>query len=107
MRRIFATALLLMVAACTTPFSQLSERDQLLLTCDGLATTMGIVKNFVIDGTIHDRETLLNLRASSLIVEETCVASTDYASALSRLAAQSSVLLDARLAAEAAAKKGG
>ncbi|MCF8467397.1 MAG: hypothetical protein K9G33_08365 [Sneathiella sp.] len=107
MRRIFAAALLLMVTACAGPFAQLSERDQLLLTCDGLATTMGIVRNFVIDGTIKDREKLQNIRASSLIVEETCLASTDYASALSKLAAQSVVLLDARLAAEAAASRGG
>ncbi|WP_340149968.1 hypothetical protein [uncultured Sneathiella sp.] len=94
-------ALMLMLAACSTSFSQLSARDQLLLTCDGLATTMGIVKNFILDGTIDNAATLARIRAASVVVEESCTGDADYAAALSRLSAQSVILLEARLAAEA------
>ena len=62
--------LMLMLAACSTSFSQLSARDQMLLTCDGLATTMGIVKNFILDGTIDDAATLARIRAASVVVSQ-------------------------------------
>jgi hypothetical protein len=100
MRRIIIAALLLGLAACAAPLGQLSVRDQLLVTCDGLATTMGIVKNFILDGTIDDPRTLRDIRGASVIVEQSCTRDTDYMSALNRLAAQSVILLEARLAAE-------
>jgi hypothetical protein len=96
----------LLLASCASPLGQLSPRDQLLVTCDGLATTMGIVKNFILDGTIDHPETLTRLRDTSLIVEESCRNDPDYVAALNRLAVQSAILLEARLAAENAAGKG-
>lgn len=95
---VLAAALLL--AACTTPMTLLSPRDQLLVTCDGLATTMGIVKNYILDGTIHHPATLRDIRDASVIVEESCTADIDYTAAMNRLAAQSVILLEARIKAE-------
>ncbi|WP_339632478.1 hypothetical protein [uncultured Sneathiella sp.] len=100
MRASIFAVLLLMLAACGTSFSQLSARDQLLLTCDGLATTMGIVKNFIVEGTIREAATLARIRAASVVVEESCTDHPDYAAALNRLTAQSVILLEARLKAE-------
>jgi len=99
-------AVVLSFAACTMPNSRLTPRDQLLITCDGLATTMGIVKNFILDGTIDHAKTLLDIRAASVIIEESCIDNTNYAAALNSLTAQSIVLLEARLAAENAIKEG-
>ncbi|MAZ01748.1 MAG: hypothetical protein CMN56_01285 [Sneathiella sp.] len=101
MKGAILATLILILAACSTSFSQLSVRDQLLLTCDGLATTMGIVKNFILDGTIDNAATLRDIRAASVVAEESCTGDADYAAALSRLSAQSVILLEARHAAEA------
>lgn len=98
-------AVVLLLAACASQVETLSARDRLLITCDGLATTMGIVRNFILDGTIDRPQTLRDIRAASLVVAATCVENTDYAAALDRLAAQSVILLEARIAAEAAAKQ--
>ncbi|MDF2368924.1 hypothetical protein [Sneathiella sp.] len=106
MRRAIIAALLLALTACAAPLGQLSPRDQLLVTCDGLATTMGIVKNFILDGTIHHPATLRDIRSASVIVEESCRNDPDYVAALNRLAAQSVILLEARLAAETDTGKG-
>ena len=95
----------LLLAACTTPMTPLSPRDQLLVTCDGLATTMGIVKNFILEGRIDDPATLRDIRDASVIVEESCRNDPDYVAALSRLAAQSVILLEARINAETKAGK--
>jgi hypothetical protein len=97
----------MLLAACTTPIAQLSLRDQLLITCDGLATTMGIVKNFILEGRINDPATLGDIRDASVIVEESCRHDPDYIAALQRLAAQSAILLEARMQAEAESGKGG
>ena len=75
--RLGLVAAALALAACTTPLSNMSPRDHFLITCDGLATTMGIVKNFILDGTIHEPETLLNIRAASIVVEESCANATN------------------------------
>ncbi|MEX1034663.1 MAG: hypothetical protein WDZ54_01810 [Sneathiella sp.] len=101
MRGAIVAMLLLVLGACSTSFGQLSARDQLLITCDGLATTMGIVRNFILDGTIREVATLRNIWAASVVVEESCTDDLDYAAALNSLAAQSVILLEARLAAEA------
>ena len=96
----------LLLSACTTPVAQLSPRDQLLLTCDGLATTMGIVKNFILEGRIDDPATLARIHGASVVVEESCRHDPDYVAALQRLAAQSAILLEARMQAEADSGKG-
>jgi len=106
MRRALIAAFLLALTACAAPLGQLSARDQLLVTCDGLATTMGIVKNFILDGTINYPATLRDIRDASVIVEESCRNDPDYVAALNRLAAQSVILLEARLAAENDTGKG-
>lgn len=105
MRRLAVAALLLALTACTSPLGQLSARDQLLVTCDGLATTMGIVKNYILDGTIDKPATLRDIRDASSIVEESCTADIDYTAAMNRLAAQSVILLEARIMAESGAGK--
>tara|TARA_R100000005_G_scaffold90372_2_gene61643 strand:- start:673 stop:1011 length:339 start_codon:yes stop_codon:yes gene_type:complete len=96
----------LMLAACAAPLAGLTPRDQLLIACDGMATTMGIVRNYILDGTIRHPETLAGLRDASFVVEESCREEQDPAGALTRLAAHSSILLEARLAAEAETKRG-
>lgn len=96
----------LMLAACTAPLASLSPRDQLLIACDGLATTMSVISRYVRDGTIRDPDTLAGLREASLAVEESCREDQDYAAALARLAARSAVLLEARLTAEAGMREG-
>lgn len=87
---------MLLLGACGTPFSTLPPRDQLLIACDGLATTMRILGRHVADGTLRDPALLRQLRATSLSVEESCAADQDFAAALNRLAASSAVLLAAR-----------
>ena len=67
---------------------------------------MGIVKNFILDGTIREAVTLRNIRAASIVVEESCSDDLDYAAALNSLTAQSVILLEARLNAENAAREG-
>lgn len=96
----------LLLSACASSVAQLSPRDQLLITCDGLATTMGIVRNFILDGTIDHPGTLARLREASVIVEESCGEKVEFARALERLAAQSVLLLEARIEAETAAGTG-
>ncbi|MAL80200.1 MAG: hypothetical protein CMN55_14025 [Sneathiella sp.] len=96
----------LMLAACAAPLAGLTPRDQLLIACDGMATTMGIVRNYILDGTIRHPETLTALRDASLVVEESCREEQDPGAALTRLAAHSSILLEARLVAEAGTKRG-
>ncbi|MZR30881.1 hypothetical protein [Sneathiella litorea] len=100
MRRLLVVALLLGLGACASPLGTLSARDQLLVTCDGLATTMGIVKNYILDGTIDNPATLHDIRNASVIVEESCTSNIDHTTALSRLAGQSVILLEARIMAE-------
>lgn len=93
----------LALAACASPFARLPEHDQLLLACDGLATTMRHLERQVAAGTLRDPATLQSLRAASLTVEESCKADEDFTAALRRLADQSALLLAAR---ERAAREG-
>ncbi len=58
------------VTACVT---SIPARQQVVLTCDGAATTMKVVKGFVDTGKITDIQTLQDIKSATILVTETCL----------------------------------
>ncbi len=81
--------------------NQLTPDQKKVFACEGAASTMRVVENFIRNKTITHKQTLIDIADASQIITQTCLSkTTDPIEDLRIITYKAVYLMDARKAAE-------